>query len=111
MNIIIFIYNDKVSAAVFSAQQHYSECASHHYYVNILLMSSSWDTHVSCAQYSSLSHSVSAFHFSRASMLTVLLIVLIIFLTDLAFTDLIFRTDFNKFINLSVFKIILMNSV
>ncbi len=44
-------------------------------------------------------------------MLTVLLIVLIIFLTDLAFTDLIFRTDFNKFINLSVFKIILMNSV
>ncbi len=40
-----------------------------------------------------------------------LLIIFIVFLTDLALTDLIFRTDFDKFINLLMFKIVLMNSV
>jgi len=58
-----------------------------------------------------LSCSVSAFHFSRASMSTVLLTILITFLTDLILTDLIFRIDFDKFVNLLMFKIVLMNSV
>ncbi len=44
-------------------------------------------------------------------MLTVLLIILITFLTDLILTDLIFRTDSDKFVNLLMFKIVLMNSV
>jgi len=44
-------------------------------------------------------------------MLTVLFIIFIIFLTDLTLTNLIFRTDFDKFINLLIFKIMLMNSV
>jgi len=44
-------------------------------------------------------------------MLTVLFIIFITFLTDLALTDLIFRTDFDEFINLSAFKTVLINSV
>jgi len=44
-------------------------------------------------------------------MLTVLLIIFITFLTDLAFTDLIFRIDSDKFVNLLIFKIMLMNSI
>ncbi len=44
-------------------------------------------------------------------MLTVLFTVSVAFLTDLALTDLIFRTNFNEFINLLTFKIMLMNSV
>jgi len=44
-------------------------------------------------------------------MLMMLFIILIVFLTDLALTDLIFRTDFDKFINLLMFKIMLMNSI
>ncbi len=44
-------------------------------------------------------------------MLTVLLTVLIVFLTDLVLTDLIFRIDFDKFVNLLMFKIVLMNNV
>jgi len=51
------------------------------------------------------------FHFSKVSMLTVLFTVFIAFLTDLAFADLIFRINFNKFVNLLMFKIVLMNSV
>ncbi len=37
--------------------------------------------------------------------------VLVVFLTDLAFADLIFRIDFNKFINLLMFKIVLTENV
>ncbi len=44
-------------------------------------------------------------------MLTMLLTVFIVFLIDLAFTDLIFRTDFDEFVNLLMFKIVLMNNV
>jgi len=44
-------------------------------------------------------------------MSIMLFIIFIAFLTDLALTDLIFRTDFNKFINSLMFKIVLMNSV
>ncbi len=44
-------------------------------------------------------------------MSTVLLTILITFLTDLILTDLIFRIDFDKFVNLLMFKIVLMNSV
>ena len=40
-----------------------------------------------------------------------LLIIFIIFLTDLALTYLIFRTDSDEFVNLLIFKIVLMNSV
>jgi len=92
-------------------QQHYSEHASHHYCVDVLLMSLSEDTYISYTQYSSLLHSVSVFHFSRANMLTVLLMILITFLTNLTLIDLIFRTDSDEFINLLIFKIILTDSV
>jgi len=44
-------------------------------------------------------------------MLMMLLTVLITFFTDLALTDLIFKTDSDEFVNLSVFEIMLMNSV
>jgi len=44
-------------------------------------------------------------------MLTVLLMILITFLTDLTLIDLIFRTDSDEFINLLIFKIILTDSV
>jgi len=44
-------------------------------------------------------------------MLTVLFTVLIAFLINLAFTDLIFRTDFDKFVNSLMFKTMLINSV
>jgi len=44
-------------------------------------------------------------------MSTVLLIIFIAFFTDLALTDLIFRTDSDKFINLLMFKTVLMNSI
>jgi len=40
-----------------------------------------------------------------------LFIIFITFLTDLALTDLIFKIDFDKFINLLMFKIVLMNNV
>jgi len=44
-------------------------------------------------------------------MSTMLLTVSVTFLTDLILADLIFRIDFNKFVNLLMFKIMLMNSV
>ncbi len=44
-------------------------------------------------------------------MLMMLFIIFITFLTDLALTDLIFKIDFDKFINLLMFKIVLMNNV
>jgi len=44
-------------------------------------------------------------------MLTMLLIIFITFLTDLALADLIFRIDFNKFVNSLIFKIILINNI
>ncbi len=44
-------------------------------------------------------------------MSTMLFTILITFLTDLALTDLIFRIDFNKFVNSLIFKIVLMNDV
>jgi len=40
-----------------------------------------------------------------------LLMIFITFLTDLALTDLIFRINSDKFVNLLMFKIVLMNSV
>ncbi len=40
-----------------------------------------------------------------------LLMIFIAFLTDLAFTDLIFRTDSDKFVNSLMFKTVLMNNV
>jgi len=42
---------------------------------------------------------------------TILLMIFITFLTDLALTDLIFRINSDKFVNLLMFKIVLMNSV
>jgi len=44
-------------------------------------------------------------------VLKMLLTVFIAFLTDLALTDLIFRTDSDEFINSLIFKTVLMNSV
>ncbi len=44
-------------------------------------------------------------------MSTMLLMIFITFLTDLALTDLIFRINSDKFVNLLMFKIVLMNSV
>jgi len=44
-------------------------------------------------------------------MSTVLLTVFIAFLTDLALTDLIFRTDSDEFVNLLMFKIVLTDSI
>jgi len=44
-------------------------------------------------------------------MLIMLLIILITFLINLILTDLIFRIDSDKFINLLTFKTVLMNNV
>ncbi len=44
-------------------------------------------------------------------MSTMLFTVFITFLTNLALTDLIFRTDSDKFVNSLMFKTVLMNSV
>ncbi len=44
-------------------------------------------------------------------MSTMLLMMFITFFTDLALTDLAFRTDSDEFVNSSVFKTVLMNSV
>ncbi len=44
-------------------------------------------------------------------MLMILLIIFIAFFIDLAFTDLIFRINFDKFVNLLIFKIMLIDSV
>ncbi len=44
-------------------------------------------------------------------MSTVLLTILIAFLTNLILTDLIFRINFNKFINLLMFKTVLTDSI
>ncbi len=44
-------------------------------------------------------------------MLTVLFTIFIAFLTDLTLTDLIFKINFNKFVNLLMFKIVLMNNI
>ncbi len=44
-------------------------------------------------------------------MSTVLLTVFIAFLTDLALADLIFRINFDKFVNSLMFKTVLMNSI
>ncbi len=44
-------------------------------------------------------------------MSTMLFIIFITFLTDLAFTDLIFKINFDKFVNSLMFKIMLMNSI
>ncbi len=41
----------------------------------------------------------------------ILLIIFIAFFIDLAFTDLIFRINFDKFVNLLIFKIMLIDSV
>jgi len=40
-----------------------------------------------------------------------LLIIFVTFLTDLALADLIFRIDFDEFVNLLMFKIVLINNV
>ena len=99
------ICSNKIFVAVFSMQQYYLKCTSHHCCVSILLTDSSWDTYVSYVQYLSLSCSVSADCFSRVSMLMILLIIFVIFLTDLALTDLIFRTDSDEFVNLLMFNV------
>ena len=44
-------------------------------------------------------------------MSTMLLTVFIALFTDLALTDLAFRTDSDEFVNSLVFKTVLMNSV
>jgi len=44
-------------------------------------------------------------------MLTVLLIIFITFLINLALTDLIFKIDSDKFVNLLMFKTVLIDSV
>jgi len=44
-------------------------------------------------------------------MSMMLFMIFIAFFTDLTLTDLIFKTDFNKFINLLMFKTVLMNNV
>ncbi len=44
-------------------------------------------------------------------MLMMLLTVSITFLINLVLTDLIFKTDFNKFVNLLMFKTVLMNNI
>jgi len=44
-------------------------------------------------------------------MLTMLLTMSVTFFTDLALTDLVFRTDSDEFVNLSAFEIVWMNSV
>ncbi len=44
-------------------------------------------------------------------MSIMLLTILITFFTDLALADLVFRISFDKFVNLLMFKIVLMNSV
>jgi len=36
VNITVSIYSDRISAVISSAQQYYSECASHYYYADIL---------------------------------------------------------------------------
>ncbi len=111
VNIITFTCSSKISVAVSSVQQCYSEHASYCCCVSILLTDLFWDTYISHAQYSSLSYFISEFHFSKASMSTMLLTVLIAFFTDLALTDLVFRTDSDEFVNLLTFKTVLMNSV
>jgi len=104
-------YNDEISVAVFSVQQCYSECAPHHCYVSILSIGSPWDTYVSCAQYSSSSCLISEFYFSRVSMSTMLLTMSVTFFTDLALTDLVFRTDSDEFVNSLMFKTVLTDDV
>jgi len=111
INTIASACSSKVSVAVSFMQQYYSECASCCCCADILLTDSSWDTYISCVQYSSSSYSVSAFHFSRASMSTVLLMIFIVFFTDIALADLAFRINSDKFINSLVFKTVLMNDV
>ncbi len=44
-------------------------------------------------------------------MSIMLFIIFIVFLTDLTLADLIFKIDFDEFINLLMFKIVLMNNV
>jgi len=44
-------------------------------------------------------------------MSTMLFMIFVTFFTDLALTDLIFKTDFDKFVNLFMFETVLMNSV
>ncbi len=44
-------------------------------------------------------------------MLMMLLTVFIAFLINLTFIDLIFKTDFNEFVNSLMFKTILMNNI
>jgi len=44
-------------------------------------------------------------------MSTMLLTVLITFFTDLALTDLVFRTDSDEFVNSLMFEIVLTDSV
>jgi len=44
-------------------------------------------------------------------MSTMLLTVSVTFFIDLALTDLIFRINFNKFVNSLMFKTVLMNSI
>ncbi len=44
-------------------------------------------------------------------MLMMLLTVFIVFLINLTFIDLIFKTDFNEFVNSLMFKTVLMNNI
>ncbi len=44
-------------------------------------------------------------------MLIMLLIIFIAFLTNLILADLIFRINFDEFINLLIFKIVLTDSI
>jgi len=44
-------------------------------------------------------------------MLTMLLTIFVTFLTDLVLADLIFKISSDEFVNLSMFKIVLTNSI
>jgi len=44
-------------------------------------------------------------------MLMMLLTVFIVFLINLTFIDLIFKTNFNEFVNSLMFKTVLMNNI
>ncbi len=111
VNTITSVCSSRISVAVFSAQQCYSECASCHCCADILLMNLSWDAYISYTQYSSSSCFVSAFCFSRASMSMMLFTVFVTLFTDLALTNLIFKISSDEFVNLLTFKIVLMNSI
>jgi len=111
INITASACSSRIFVAVFSVQQCYSECAFYCCCADILSANLSWDAYISCVQYSSLSCFISVFHFSEANMSTMLFMMSVAFFTDLALTDLVFRTDSDKFVNSLTFKTVLMNSV